>query len=285
MKSIQQLKATIELFRPDLSIAAGICVIVGEILALGHIPQLYQIILGFGVGFFISGSVLSLNDYFDLEIDKINAPSRPLPSGLIKPSLVIILSAITAVIGLILALSISFMALGLATAMWIIGFLYNWKLKRTGLLGNLMVSSSVSLTFVFGALVVENPWNGAVWVFSAIAFFIDLGEEIAVDSMDMEGDKKINSQSLAIKYGQNTALKISSISFVVVVLISAIPLIMGWLGLTYLLMIMFMDSIIVFSTFKLLKSPENDEKRKYARLIYLGATLGLVAFIIGQMIF
>lgn len=284
MISIKQLKAIIQLFRPDLSIAAGICVIVGEILALGHIPQLYQVLTGFGVGFFISGSVLCLNDYFDLEIDKINAPSRPLPSGLVKPFLVIILSAITAVIGLILALSISLAALTLATAMWIIGFLYNWKLKRTGLLGNLMVSSSVALTFVFGSLVVGNPWNAAVWVFSAIAFFIDLGEEIAVDAMDMEGDKTINSQSLAIKYGQSIALKISSVLFAIVVLISLIPLIMGWLGLNYLLMILFMDSIIIFSTFKLIKSPVMDEKRKYARFIYLGATLGLLAFIAGQIL-
>lgn len=284
MISIKQIKAIIQLFRPDLSIAAGICVIVGEILALGHIPQLYQVLTGFGVGFFISGSVLCLNDYFDLEIDKINAPSRPLPSGLVKPFLVIILSAITAVIGLILALSISLAALALATAMWIIGFLYNWKLKRTGLLGNLMVSSSVALTFVFGSLVVGNPWNAAVWVFSAIAFFIDLGEEIAVDAMDMEGDKTINSQSLAIKYGQSIALKISSVLFAIVVLISLIPLIMGWLGLNYLLMILFMDSIIIFSTFKLIKSPVMDEKRKYARFIYLGATLGLLAFIAGQIL-
>jgi geranylgeranylglycerol-phosphate geranylgeranyltransferase len=284
MPVISRIKAVIQLIRPDLSLAAGICVVVGELVALGHFPQLLEIVLGFAVGFFISGSTLILNDYFDLETDKINAPNRPLPSGIIKTSQVIFLSIITALIGLTAAFLISYLALFVAIIFWIIGFLYNWKLKRTGLMGNLMVSTSVAITFIFGGIVVGNPWNIVVWAFSAIAFFIDLGEEIAADAMDMEGDKKINSQSIALKYGQNTALKISAISFALVVLISIIPFILGWLGIAYLIMIMLMDSIIVFSTLKLLKSQNIQEKRKYARFIYLGATLGLVAFIVGQII-
>ncbi len=284
MPVISRIKAVIQLLRPDLSLAAGICVVVGELVALGHFPQLLEIVLGFAVGFFISGSTLILNDYFDLETDKINAPNRPLPSGIIKTSQVIFLSIITASIGLTAAFIISYLALFVAIIFWIIGFLYNWKLKRTGLLGNLMVSTSVAITFIFGGIVVGNPWNIVVWVFSAIAFFIDLGEEIAADALDMEGDKKINSQSIAIKYGENTALKISAISFALVVLVSIIPFILGWLGIAYLIMILLMDSIIVFSTLKLLKSQNIQEKRKYARFIYLGATLGLVAFIVGQII-
>jgi geranylgeranylglycerol-phosphate geranylgeranyltransferase len=284
MSVISRIKAVIQLLRLDLSLAAGICVVVGELVALGHFPQLLEIVLGFAVGFFISGSTLILNDYFDLETDKINVPNRPLPSGMIKTSQVIFLSIITALIGLTAAFLISYLAFFVAIIFWIIGFLYNWKLKRTGLLGNLMVSTSVAITFIFGGIVVGNPWNIVVWAFSAIAFFIDLGEEIAADALDMEGDKKINSQSIALKYGQNTALKISSISFALVVLVSIIPFILGWLGIAYLIMILLMDSIIVFSTFKLLKSQNIQEKRKYARFIYLGATLGLVAFIVGQII-
>ena len=284
MSVISRIKAVIQLLRLDLSLAAGICVVVGELVALGHFPQLLEIVLGFAVGFFISGSTLILNDYFDLETDKINAPNRPLPSGIIKTSQVIFLSIITALIGLTAAFLISYLALFVAIIFWIIGFLYNWKLKRTGLLGNLMVSTSVAITFIFGGIVVGNPWNIVVWAFSAIAFFIDLGEEIAADALDMEGDKKINSQSIAIKYGENTAIKISAISFALVVLVSIIPFILGWLGIAYLIMILLMDSIIVFSTLKLLKSQNIQEKRKYARFIYLGATLGLVAFIVGQII-
>ncbi|MCK9150873.1 UbiA family prenyltransferase [Methanobacterium alcaliphilum] len=283
MASFDQLKAIIQLFRLDLSLAAGICVIVGEIVALGHIPQVYEAILGFGVGFFISTSVLILNDYFDLETDKINAPNRPLPSGLIQTHTVILLSTVTVIIGLIFAGLISGIAFSVAMILWIIGFSYNWKLKRTGFLGNLLVSSSVAMTFIFGGLVIGNPWNIAVWIFSAIAFLIDLGEEIAADAMDMEGDKLINSQSIAIKTGRDNALKFSAILFAMVVVISLIPLIGGWLGFSYLLMISIMDVIIIISTVKFLKTSNSDEKRKFLRIIYLGATLGLIGFILGQI--
>lgn len=281
---IQKIKAIIQLLRVDLSFAAGISVLVGEIVATGGIPFIYQIISGFAVGFFISTSVLILNDYFDIETDKINVPTRPLPSGMVKPSEAILLSVSTALTGLLAAFFIGYIALIVAIILWITGFLYNWRYKKTGLPGNLMVSSSVAFTFILGGITVGNPWNPVVWCFSIIAFFIDLGEEIASDALDMQGDKKINSKSIAISRGKDEALKISSILFAVVVLTSFIPLIFGWLGMTYLLMIIFMDAIIIFSTFKLLKSQELAESRRYTRFIYLGATVGLVGFIAGQIV-
>ena len=284
MTIIKKIKAIVQLLRVDLSFAAGISVIVGEIVAVGGFPALNDVIPGFMVGFFISTSALILNDYFDIEIDEINRPTRPLPSGLIKPSEVILLSIITSVTGLAAAFLIGYIALFVAIIFWIIGFLYNWKFKRTGLPGNLMVSSSVAITFIFGGIVVGNPLNAIIWCFSAIAFFIDLGEEIASDAMDMVGDKEINSKSIAISMGKDAALKISAVLFGIVIFTSFIPVLFRWLGMVYLGMILFMDAIIVFSTFKLLKSRSVDEGRRYTRLIYLGATVGLIGFIIGQIL-
>ncbi len=283
MTVTQKIKAVIQLIRVDLSFAAGICVVIGEIVAVGGFPSTYNLILGFMVGFFISTSALILNDYFDIEIDKINVPTRPLPSGVIKPSEVILLSVITTFIGLAAAFFISYAALIVAAVFWIIGFLYNWKFKRTGLPGNLMVSSSVAVTFILGGIAVGKPWSAVVWCFGLIAFFVDLGEEIASDAMDMAGDAKINSRSIAISRGKENALKISAASFAVVVFASFIPVIFGWLGTVYIVMILFMDALIIFSTFKLLKSQTLKEGRRYTRIIYLGATLGLVGFIVGQV--
>lgn len=283
MTVTQKIKAVIQLIRVDLSFAAGICVVIGEIVAVGGFPSTYNLILGFMVGFFISTSALILNDYFDIEIDKINVPTRPLPSGIIKPFEVIILSVITTLIGLAAAFSIGYTVFVVALVFWIIGFLYNWKFKRTGLPGNLMVSSSVAVTFILGGIAVGKPWSAVVWCFSFIAFFIDLGEEIASDAMDMVGDKKINSRSIAISMGRDSALKISGVLFAVVVFASFIPVIFGWMGTVYLVMILIMDILMVFSTFKLLKSQTLEEGRRYTRIIYLGATLGLIAFIVGQI--
>lgn len=279
----RKVRAFFGIMRLDLSFAAGICVVGGEVVATGILPNLNEIFLGFVVGFFISSSVLILNDYFDVEIDRINMPARPLPSGLIKPSEVILLSIFTMFVGIATAFLIGRVALFVAISLWMVGFLYDWKFKRTGLLGNLMVSTSVALTFIFGGITVGILWNPVIWCFSAIAFFFNLGEEIAGDAMDILGDEKINSDSIAIKMGQANALKISGILFGGVVFISFIPIINGWLGTVYLIFVIFMDIIIIYSVFKLFSSRNIDEGRNYIRLIYLGATIGLLGFIVGQI--
>lgn len=81
------------------------------------------------------------------------------------------------------------MAVLLYIIFWMIGFLYNWKFKEKGLLGNLFVSSSVAITIILGSIVVGNPWNIATLIFSMMLFVFNLGEEIAADVMDIEEDK------------------------------------------------------------------------------------------------
>ncbi len=279
-----KIKGAFQLFRVELPFAAGLCVIAGALIAAGTSLSLYELFLGFIVGFFISSSALILNDYFDIETDKINHPTRPLPSGNVAPSQVIVLTILTTSIGLVAAWLISLIAFIVGILFWSIGLLYNWKLKETGLLGNLMVSSSVAVTFIYGGIAVGQPWNNIVWSFGLLVFFIDLGEEIASGAMDEKGDKKRRTKSIAITRGKDSALRISSGIFAVVVVISIIPFLLRWLGIAYLIMIVIMDSIIVFSTIKLLRSKTPKEGRRYLRFIYLGATVSLLAFIAGQFL-
>jgi len=198
---LKKIKGLIELLRPELPFAAGICVIMGEIITLGHLPSLKELFLGFMWGFFLSGSAMILNDYFDIEVDKVNAPDRPLPSGLISPATAIVFTFIITLIGLLISFFINLSAIILYIIFWFIGFLYNWKLKEKGLVGNLFVSSSVAVTIILGGIVVGNPWNKAVMIFSMMLFIFDLGEEIAADAMDIEGDQKRNIKSIAILIG------------------------------------------------------------------------------------
>lgn len=114
-----------------------------------------------------------------------------------------------------------------------------------------------------------------------VAALIDLGEEIAADAMDMEGDLLINSNSLAIKYGKQVALQISSYIFFFVILLTSIPFMLRWLPTIYLVPIAIIDVSIAYSSLRLLKSSNNKNAgMKYIRWIYLGATLGLLVFLL-----
>lgn len=273
----KKMKGLIQLSRVELPFSAGVCVVMGQILALGSFASFYETALGFFSVFFISASILVLNDYFDVETDRINAPHRPIPSNAVTPTEALAFSLCLMFSGLILSYLISFTALLFVVVLSVIGFLYNRRYKKSGLIGNFMVSFSVGMTFIYGGVSVGLPFNNLVWFFGVIAALIDLGEEIAADSMDIQGDLLIDSNSLAIKYGKTTALRISIMIFLFVILLTSIPFIMNWLPSVYLIPIAIMDISIAYPSLRLLRSDQ--EGRKYIRWIYLGATFGVLAFI------
>jgi geranylgeranylglycerol-phosphate geranylgeranyltransferase len=164
-----------------------------------------------------------------------------------------------------------------------VGFLYNWRFKKAGFIGNLMVSFSVGMTFIFGGIAVNKPFETIVWFFAIILMLVDLGEEIAADAMDIEGDYRAGSRSLALVMGREKALKISGAIFLLVVFASSLPFLFGWLERIYLFPILLIDAVILYSTNKLLDSRIKN-RRIYIRWIYLTGLVAFSIFIIIRMI-
>ena len=266
------------LFRFELPFTAGVCVVLGSLLALGQFPTLAEIALGFFSVFFISAAALILNDYFDIESDRINAPHRPLPAGLVTERDVILLAAIVTLLGFVTGYLVGPAALLVVIVVWLVGFLYNWRFKRSGLPGNLMVSFSVGMTFIYGGIVVGRPWEALVWFFGVLVLLINLGEEIAADAMDVAGDRLVASRSLAVQLGSERALRISAAVFMTVIVISGLPFLFGWLDWIFLLPVLLMDGVILYATRKLLDA-RIANRRIYIRWIYLSGLGMLLVFI------
>jgi geranylgeranylglycerol-phosphate geranylgeranyltransferase len=268
-----------QLFRFELPFTAGVCVVLGSLLALGQFPTLTEIALGFFGVFFISAAALILNDYFDIESDRVNAPHRPLPAGLVTERDLILLAAAVTLLGFLTGYLVGPTALLVVIVVWLVGFLYNWRFKRSGLPGNLMVSFSVGMTFIYGGIVVGRPWETVVWFFGVLVLLINLGEEIAADAMDVTGDRLVASRSLAVRLGSERALRISAAVFMTVILISGLPFLFGWLDWNFLLPILFMDGVILYATRKLLDA-RNANRRVYIRWIYLSGLGALLIIIV-----
>jgi len=255
----------------------------GELLALGKIPIMKEMILGFLSVFLISATSLILNDYFDIESDRINAPERPLPAGLVTKQDLVLLSFAVTIFGFITCAMLNPETLWVGILAWAVGFLYNWRFKKTGLLGNLMVSFSVGMTFIFGGIAVDRPFETIVWFFGIFALLINAGEEIAADAMDVEGDRKAGSRSLPVLFGRENAIRISAAIFFLVVVISFLPFLLGWMEWTYILPFLFMDGVILFSTIRLLNS-KLINRRMYIRWIYLSASLAILIVIVIRLL-
>ena len=110
------------LFRFELPFTAGVCVILGEVLALGRLPSVLEMVLGFLSFFFVSATALILNDYFDIETDRVNAPQRPLPSGIVTKRDVLLLSIAVALLSFLTSYLISMQALCVVLLVWVAGF-------------------------------------------------------------------------------------------------------------------------------------------------------------------
>jgi geranylgeranylglycerol-phosphate geranylgeranyltransferase len=278
-----KLSSLARLFRFELPFTAGICVVLGQLLALGEFPAFREWTLGFLSVFFISAVALILNDVFDIETDRINTPHRPLPAGLVTVREAVGLAIFVTALGLAAAFILSISALVVALLAWVVGFLYNGRFKKAGLFGNLMVSTSVGMTFIFGGVSVGKPFELVVWLFAALAFLINLGEEIAADAMDLEGDRETGSRSLPVMIGREPALRVSATIFLTACLIAVLPFLLGWLGWAYAIPFLLMDAVVLYSTVKLLDS-NLPNRRPYIRWIYLSAMVAILAVIVMRLV-
>jgi geranylgeranylglycerol-phosphate geranylgeranyltransferase len=276
---IERLRSYSGLVKPELPLAAGVCVVAGQVLVLGDFAAIETTILGFLVGFFLSGSAMISNDYFDLEVDRVNRPDRPLPSGRVTVREVWALTIAFGFFGLLSAAYIGITPLVMALIIWIIGQAYNWKGKESGLAGNMMVSSSVASTFIFGGISVDGTTNGLVWTFAGLAFFFDLGEEILGGIMDVSGDEIRGSRSLIRTRGRDFALKSSGLAFSAFILLSLIPYLAGWLGSSYLVLTCLIDFSIIFYYSRLWKIHSEEEGRSIIRILYLITTTFVLAVV------
>ena len=273
-------QAVADLVKPELPLSAGICVVAGEIIGSESLPTVFVGLMGFLTGFFISGAAMISNDYFDIDVDRVNHPNRPLPSGRISVPELTILTFLFSAAGFITSGLLGSIALALSVFIWIIGILYNWKFKESGLFGNMMVALSIAWTFIFGGAIVGGLENDMIWVFGALAFVFDLGEEIAGGAMDVEGDDKRSARTIALVHGKKYALRVSSFLFVLFVAISLFPFAMGWLSSSYLAIFLPVDLVVLYLAKRLLTSQTVEEGRLRIRQLYLTVTALIIAFIL-----
>jgi geranylgeranylglycerol-phosphate geranylgeranyltransferase len=181
---------------------------------------------------FILGGGNALNDYFDVEIDKINKPKRPIPSGRISKSDTFMLSLAFFLIGIGISKSINDICLYIASINTVLLLIYARYSKRLLVASNLIISYLVASVFIYGAAASVTPGIEIneyglqiTLILTLCAFFINLSREILKDIEDVEGDSITYSLTIPIKYGPDIANKIALTSAAVAVAVSLVPII------------------------------------------------------------
>ncbi|HDD43150.1 MAG TPA: hypothetical protein ENF79_05685, partial [Nitrososphaeria archaeon] len=171
----RKLRALAALTRPPNSILMYIAVIAGIILSDNKLLQADKLALALITAYGLCGSSMGFNDYFDKEVDSVNAPWRPIPSGAISELEAVIASSALGAAGIISAALTSVPCLLVAITAFSAALIYNAQLKKSGLLGNVVVSLVVVAPFIYGAVLSDGHVSPRLITFILPAFLSNLG--------------------------------------------------------------------------------------------------------------
>jgi len=272
-----------QLIRPINSLMMGVATVIGEIIAIKILPSATSMLQGFSTAFFLTAASMVVNDYYDRKVDEINAPDRPMPRGIVSPNEALIFSLILTFIGLISASLTNLQCLLTAIAGFGVSFGYNTRGKGTGLLGNLMVSTCVSLPFIYGGLVVStfDRLSDSTTIFSMMAFLSNTGREITKGIADVEGDRVRNIKTVAMRTGAKNAALISVLFYFSAIILSVFPWILSSVTRAYLPIILVSDMGFIYSSISLLRNSSRENSLRIKNLILIWMMLGLFGFVLG----
>ncbi len=233
-----------------------------------------------------------INDIYDVEIDRINKPSKVLIGKKISERtanrLFIILNVIGVVIGFYLSNSIGkpgFAALFIVFSALL--YLYASYLKGMLLIGNLSVSFLVAMSLIIVALfdilpaittqnqTAQSATFKIVLHYALFAFFINLIREVVKDLQDINGDKNGRMNTLAIALGRKRTMTIVFLLGVFMVL-GVVFYMYQYLYNQQVLLLYFLFAIVAPLLYFCIKSWDAETPREYA---FLSNLLKIIMFL------
>jgi 4-hydroxybenzoate polyprenyltransferase len=280
---VSRVKAYVDLGRPFTLVAPALGFMSGALTAVGAAPReawtawlLVPPLIGSAMAAMLNAGNNALNQIYDLEIDRVNKPTRPIPSGRLTIAEAWVFTAITYVVALVLAwlvvpaeTTVSAMARSRHECFWLVliavvcTLLYSIPPARTKRLG---IWANVTIAIPRGTLLKVAGWSAVKtiagvepWYIGGIFGLFLLGATTTKDFADMEGDRLGGCRTLPIQYGVRKAAWMISPSFVVPFVMIPVG---AWLGILtgnfYLLQILgvVMTLYGIYVCYLMLRRPE-----------------------------
>jgi 4-hydroxybenzoate polyprenyltransferase len=216
----------VDLARPFTLVSPALGFISGAITAIGAAPrEIWEVhpIVGALMAATLNAGNNALNQIYDLEIDRVNKPRRPLPSNRLTVSQAWQFTVVTYLLSLVLAWLVS--PRGRHECFWLVviavicTFVYSVPPLRTKRLG---IWANVTIAIPRGTLLKVAGWSAVKtiagvepWYIGAIFGLFLLGATTTKDFADMEGDRRGGCRTLPIQFGVRRAAWMISPSFVV----------------------------------------------------------------------
>ncbi len=283
MGTAERVRGLVELTRPVNAIAAGVLTFIGAFVALGGSLPAVPVVAGIVATILATGAGNAINDYFDREIDRINAPDRPIPRGAVPPrgalgfSVAMFLTAVALVLALLPLLAVAIAVFNLLALVT-----YTEWFKGLPGIGNALVAYLGGSTFLFGTAAVwpvDTAVLATVVVLSLLAALSTLAREIIKDVEDVAGDREEGLHTLPIAVGERRALGLAAGLLAVAAVASPVPYLLGTFGVAYLVVVVPADLVMLYAGYEGFEDPTAGQSHlKY------GMFLAAVAFVVGRAV-
>lgn len=281
---LHRLRAWADLARPLNALLAVVGVALGGYLAAGSeafgggngrrlaLAALAATLVGAGAN--------ALNDRLDVVADRVNRPSRPIPSGRATERQATMLWMGLSGLAVALAARVSPWHAGVAAASVAVLAVYSRYLKGTPLVGNAVVASVVAYALLFGG---EAVGGGALPVLgAAFAFAVNLVRELVKDVEDVDGDRAAGLGTAAVRWGVPAATRLALVVLVVVLVGLPLPVAMGGLEPSYLLAAAGAGGALMAAGVNLLPASHPSRPDRASAWLKGAMVLGMVALAMGR---
>ncbi|HME53965.1 MAG TPA: geranylgeranylglycerol-phosphate geranylgeranyltransferase [Candidatus Lokiarchaeia archaeon] len=293
-----KLKAYVEILRPVNCAFGALTVLIGIINSACPVSTFSSLegwlvaICGLIVYFIVAGASNLINDYFDIDIDKINRPTRPLPRGAISKATAIRYFLLLDAIALVLAAIVGLFTpnpvlIPCSVAFFLfVGYAYARWGKPSGFPGNLMVGAAFSFGIPFGAFYFTSIWNipALIWFFFITSAFLLISRELVKGMEDIEGDRKFNIKTVANTSGITMAAIVSIVFSVLAIITFTVPAIRLIHSLLFDIFMILGDIAAATSIgFLLSGHPSRHHQKLSSLMLKAGAFLGLIAYVLAPI--
>lgn len=244
---VERLRVYLRLSRPFTLLPPTLGVVSGALTAFGSaanpdparsvtLAVVLTIALGSLCAALLNAANNVLNQVYDLDIDRVNKPNRPLPAGKVSPREALILSAVLyalAVVPTWLVVVYPFESftqkllaplgshecmliylLGMASTL-IYSMPAFGRTKAAGIWANITIAIPRGcLLKVAGWSMVASVWHVEPWYIGSIFMLFLVGAASTKDFSDIEGDRAGGCRTLPILYGARKAAQITTPFFV-----------------------------------------------------------------------
>lgn len=274
------MKAFLLLSRPVNVLITFVSIPVACWIAGGTLNEWLIILFAATTGALVTAGANAINDSFDIEIDKINKPDRPLPKGILSQSDAKLMWFLTSVIALFLNIFTNLLSLLIVAFSIVLLYFYSAKLKRTIVVGNFVVGMMTGMAFIYGGVAVGTIERSIMP--ALFAFFSNFARELIKDVEDVEGDKSNNAITLPVKYGIKPALMLATISLSLLVFSTIYAMIVGIYSFAFF-SVLIADLLIVITILSMWQNHSVEKMKIVSNNLKLVMIVGLISIILGSI--